>query len=299
MRSRHPLILGLMRMNEVRVDELEDLLFLALELGIDAIDVADVYSRGRAEEVLGQVFALHPGLREKFFLQSKVGIVNKPDRPCYYDFSGSYLVEAVHDSLRRLGLPSLDALLLHRPDIFMDREDVLAALRTLREEGAVSSFGVSNMDREQIEYLEGEGIGFESDQLQLGLGHLDLLSSTFQVDLDKRGSNHADGLYFYLKRRRMFLQCWSPFQVGLFGGSLFRHPSMEECRTVLKELARKYRCYEAAIALSFLLSLGETVEVIVGGLNREYLKTAAQAKDVVLEKEDWYHLYVSTGNVLP
>lgn len=299
MRKRSPLILGLMRMNEVRVSELEELLFFALEHGIDFIDVADVYSQGRAEEVLGEVFRLHPGLRDRFFLQTKVGIVKEEGHVGYYDFSRSHILEATRASLSRLGVDKVDSLLLHRPDIFMEREEVLSALRQLRDEGLVAHFGVSNMDQSQIEYLEAEDLPFEADQLQLGLGQLSLVSSTFNVNLPSSFSTQADGLYYYLKRRKMYLQCWSPFQVGLFEGSLFRHPNMEGCRKVLEELAPKYHVSPSGLAIAFLLNLGENVEVIVGGLKKEYLLSAIEGRDVSLTKEDWYRLYLSTGNRLP
>lgn len=299
MRKRSPLILGLMRMNDVTVEELEELLFFAKDNGIDYLDVADVYSRGSAEDVLGQVFKLHPELRDAFFLQTKVGIVNKEGHTGYYDFSKEHIVTGFKESLQRLGLDHVDSLLLHRPDIFMDHEEVLSALRQLREEGLVQHFGVSNMDREQIEYLVGEDIDFEVDQLQLGLGQLSLVSSTFNVNLPSTFSTQSDGLFFYLKKRKMYLQCWSPFQFGLFEGSIFRHPAMANCRIVLNQLSSKYRVSAPAIALAFLLNLGENVEVIVGGLKKDYLVTAIQARNLRLEKEDWYRLYLSTGNRLP
>ena len=55
------------------------------------------------------------------------------------------------------------------------------------------------------------------------------------------------GLFFFLKRRGIALQCWSPYQVGFFEGSLFLHPEMEKAQECLADLSKKYGVSPEAI----------------------------------------------------
>lgn len=77
-----------------------------------SFDIADVYGRGACESLLGEVFAANPGLRDRVFLQSKVGIRKEDDGFTWYDFSKEHIIEAVDASLSRLGVDHVDSMLL-------------------------------------------------------------------------------------------------------------------------------------------------------------------------------------------
>ena len=89
------LIMGLMRIGEMSVKEVTELIQTGLEEGINFLDLADIYAGGKSEELVGTAFAENPGLREKVFLQSKCGIRIDPDFT-YFDFSKEYILEAVY-----------------------------------------------------------------------------------------------------------------------------------------------------------------------------------------------------------
>ncbi len=104
--------------------EQRDLSFTAIDAALEAnirfFDHADIYTRGKAEAVFGEYLAAHSGLREKLILQSKCAIrFADASSVGRYDFSKSYIVESVHQSLKRLQTDYLDILLLHRPDQLM------------------------------------------------------------------------------------------------------------------------------------------------------------------------------------
>ena len=100
----------------------------ALEQQINIFDHADIYTRGKAEQLFGEYLRLNSGLREKLILQSKCGIRFSDDvDPGRYDFSADYIVKSVESSLKRLQTDYLDILLLHRPDPLMEPEEVAAA----------------------------------------------------------------------------------------------------------------------------------------------------------------------------
>ena len=91
----------------------------AEEIGANFFDHANIYGRGRAEEIFGRVLKERPSLRDKIVIQSKCGIrwaddpVGTPQR---FDFSRDHILESVDASLARLGTDHLEILLLHRPD---------------------------------------------------------------------------------------------------------------------------------------------------------------------------------------
>ena len=105
-------------MGEKQVSELVD---TALELGANFFDHADIYGGGKSEEVFGKVIS--GSMRENIYIQTKCGI-----RKGQYDFSYEHIVASVDGSLKRLGTEYIDVLLLHRPDILMEPEEVARAL---------------------------------------------------------------------------------------------------------------------------------------------------------------------------
>ena len=129
----------------------------ALDEGINFFDHADIYCRGRSEELFSLLWNDAPGLRESIILQSKCGIRHAgdpfPGAAGRYDFSYDHIVEAVNGSLRRLKTDYLDLLLLHRPDALVEPQDVARAFDALKRSGKVRFFGVSNHTAGQIELL--------------------------------------------------------------------------------------------------------------------------------------------------
>ena len=200
-----------------------------------------------------------------------------------------------------MNLKYIDSLLLHRPDIFFDAEQVARAFATLSQQGKVLSFGVSNFPHEALKYLKDHtNIPITTNQLQLGLGHLDLVREVLNLNMNnEEGTEHTGELFFYMKRYNIALQCWSPYQVGFFGGSIFTDPSMKELNEYLDVLAKKYNVSKCAIATSFLLTLGNGIQVITGSTNIRHVQESIDGIKIKLSKAEWYTLYRKSGNLLP
>ena len=66
-----------------------------------------------------------------------------------------------------------------------------------------------------------------------------------------------------------------------------------------EELGKKYNVAPASIATSFLLMLGDNIQVITGSTNKKQIKESIDGCSVKLTKEEWYILYRSTHNLLP
>ena len=63
-RELSEIVLGMMRISDKSVKEVEELVETALSIGINAFDLADIYGGGRCEELLGQVLKHRPDLRD-------------------------------------------------------------------------------------------------------------------------------------------------------------------------------------------------------------------------------------------
>ena len=126
------------------------------EIGVNFFDHANIYGRGRSEEVFGRVLKERPSLRDRIVIQSKCGIRwadDPPGTPQRFDFSRDHILESVDAILARLRTDRLDIFLLHRPDGLWQGEEIAEAFRKLRLSGKVRYFGVSNQNRFQMEYL--------------------------------------------------------------------------------------------------------------------------------------------------
>lgn len=114
----------------------------ALDNGINFFDTAIAYGEGRSEKVLGDALASYKG-KTKPVVCTKYGIVEGSGSDAD-DFSRDNLVRSVENSLKRLGLDKLGAILLHNPpdDFNFGNVDV-APFEKLKEQGLIESYGVS------------------------------------------------------------------------------------------------------------------------------------------------------------
>lgn len=120
--------------------EAERIVASAREHGINFIDTADVYSRGRSEEIVGKLLAAD---RHDWVLASKLGNAMS-ERPNQSHYSRSWIVRAVESSLKRLGTDYLDILYLHRDYHGENLEEAVRSLGDLIRQGKVRAFGLSN-----------------------------------------------------------------------------------------------------------------------------------------------------------
>ncbi|MCO4771457.1 MAG: aldo/keto reductase family protein [Deltaproteobacteria bacterium] len=119
----------------------------ALDLGVIFVDTADVYARGAAEEVLGEVLA--GGRREDIVLASKA-FWPMSDNPNDRGLSRKHLMESCHASLRRLRTDYLDLYQCHRFDPETPVMETVRAMGDLIAQGKVLYWGVSCWEGEQI-----------------------------------------------------------------------------------------------------------------------------------------------------
>jgi aryl-alcohol dehydrogenase-like predicted oxidoreductase len=119
--------------------EVNKIIEVAMELGINFIDTANTYVRGRSEETLGQALKGH---RDRFILTTK-GALPIGDGPNDRGASRYHLLQACEDSLRRLCTDHIDLYYAHRWDHTTPIEETLRALDDLVRLGKVCYVGAS------------------------------------------------------------------------------------------------------------------------------------------------------------
>jgi 1-deoxyxylulose-5-phosphate synthase len=118
----------------------------AVDLGVNALDTADVYNEGRSEEIIGKAIE---GDRNRFIVATKVGIVTDGG-PRTVNLSAKYIERGAAESLKRLRTDHIDLFYLHRFDPVTPLEESLRALDQLSRSGKVRYAGVSNFTAEQL-----------------------------------------------------------------------------------------------------------------------------------------------------
>ena len=288
--------LGCMRMDDLTAKQVDSVIKASLDNGINFFDHADIYGDGECEKKFGAAMKRDKSLRDMIFIQSKCTI-----RDGLYDFSRDYILQSVDGILSRLGTDRLDSLLLHRPDALMELDDVREAFEKLYSEGKVHSFGVSNMNRFQMELLQ-SGVSFPivADQVQLSLAHTPLIDEGINVNTMFKGAvTRSSGTLEYCRLKGIIVQTWSPLQKGFFDGCFIGDPEYAELNQVLDRLADKYNVKADSVALAWLLRYPARIQVIIGTMNPKHIQSAAKAADFTLTREEWYELYRAAGNELP
>lgn len=293
------IVLGMMRIKDKSVKEVEELVETALSVGINAFDLADIYGRGRCEELLGLVLKNRPDLREKMWIQSKCGI--RIEEFTYFDFSKDYIIKSVDGILQRLKIDHLDSLLLHRPDALMESDQVAEAFDLLYKQGKVRDFGVSNQNPMMMELLKKDvKQPLAVNQLQLSAAFTPGFESGFHVNMEDSQAAMRDGSIFeYCQLHDVVIQAWSVLQFGYFKGNFVGNEKFQALNQVLDRLAIKYGVTPSTIAISWILRYPAKMQAVVGTTNPNHLREVSQAANFSLTRKEWYEIYLAAGNNLP
>ncbi|HGQ2379680.1 TPA: aldo/keto reductase family oxidoreductase [Streptococcus pneumoniae] len=293
------IVLGMMRIKDKSVKEVEELVETALSVGINAFDLADIYGRGRCEELLGLVLKNRPDLREKMWIQSKCGI--RIEEFTYFDFSKDYIIKSVDGILQRLKINHLDSLLLHRPDALMESDQVAETFDLLYKQGKVRDFGVSNQNPMMMELLKKDvKQPLAVNQLQLSAAFTPGFESAFHVNMEDSQAAMRDGSIFeYCQLHDVVIQAWSVLQFGYFKGNFVGNEKFQALNQVLDRLAIKYGVTSSTIAISWILRYPAKMQAVVGTTNPKHLREVSRAANFSLTRKEWYEIYLAAGNNLP
>lgn len=293
------IVQGCMRMPALTVPEAAKVIRNAYDLGVTFFDHATCYANGEAEQRFGDAFPQTGIKREDVILQSKVGLCFERNE---FDWTKQNILSSVDDSLRRLGTDYLDAVLLHRPDVIFEPEEVAEAFQILEDNGKVRHFGVSNLVPMQIELLKKfvkQPLVF--NQLQLSLDQSQLIDQALYMNnkTTDYSVNRDGGTLDYCRLNDITIQAWSPLQYGFFKGTFVDHPDFPELNKALGAIGEREGASKTAVAIAWILRHPAKMQAIVGTMNPEHLRDICDASRVNLSHHDWYELYLAAGKYLP
>ena len=219
--------------------EEEEALRIGISLGLTLIDTAEMYGNGRAERMIGRVIA---GQRDKVFLVSKV-------LPSHATAEG--IRQACTASLARLGTDHLDLYLLHWRGGVSDLGVVVRTFDTLRAEGHIRRWGVSNFEVADMEdlYRVRGGDACATNQVRYNLA-------------DRRIERD---LLPWCDKHRLPIMAYSPLARG---GALLRDAA-------LVRVAGRHQSSPAAIALAWTIRSGRVIAIPESGSPAHVRQNAA------------------------
>ena len=259
-----------------------------VELGITTVDNAAIY--GNSEVLFGEALKLDPGMRDQIEIVSKFGINGIPSkigekRVSHYDSSKQAILTSAENSLRRLGVEQLDALLVHRPDFLMDADQVAEAFSELKQSGKVKHFGVSNFTASQFDLLQ---------------SRLDLPLMTNQIEINPINLGVLeDGTTDQLQQYRVRPMAWS----CLAGGDIFSEQTDQarRLRGTLIELAEEMGASSIEqVIFAWVLKHPSHPVALIGSGKIARVKEAINALSLQMSTEQWYRIWVaSKGYAVP
>jgi predicted oxidoreductase len=283
---------GLWRLSEWEQSKEEtlSLIHYNLENGITTFDHADIYGSYSCEEIFGDALSLEPSLREKMEIVTKCGIVlpskNRPQHKTHhYNTTKKHILSSVEQSLKNLRTDYIDVLLIHRPDPFMNGEEVAEAFIKLKEQGKVRNFGVSNFKQHQWNMLQSYlPFPLVTNQIEL---------SAYQLE------NFEDGTLNLCQEKRVAPMAWSP----LAGGNIFT--SQEEKSVRLRETLQRIQGEVGAegidsILYAWLLNHPAKIMPIVGSGKKDRIQRAIDSLNLELNHDQWFEILQSSmGHDVP
>jgi len=281
-----PIAWGMWRFGHASPNEGQALIEAAMAAGVSLYDTADIYGFngssgfGDAEFLLGEVFKASPGLRAKMVLATKGGITP----PVPYDSSRDYLMTALDNSLRRMGVERVELYQIHRPDILAHHQEVARTLEDMVSSGKVAAIGVSNYTVAQTRAIESLlTIPLASHQPEFSPLHLEPIEN---------------GLFDLTMEKDIAVLAWSPL-----GGGRLGDPQDERGKRVaaaLDKVAEDFGVSRAAATYAWVMAHPARAIPIVGTQNVSRIAEIADVYKVQWTRARWYDVLVAArGERLP
>ena len=263
------------------------MLHAAYDRGVNFLDNADAYGRGRGEEVMGAAMVGLP--RTALVISSKVYWPTMPG-PNGQGLSRKHIFESCNASLRRLGTDYLDLYFCHRFDPDTPLDETVRAMDDLVRQGKVLYWGTSEWTPAQIEqaYAVAGQAGYHPPAVEQPHYNM-LVRRVVEEDLAPLAGRLGFGLV-----------TWSPLRSGLLSGKYNKDRprgarlSRKENAWLgdvlskenlalsrrLSQVADDIGCTQAQLAIGWLLRTRGVTSVITGATSLEQLEENLGAVEV-------------------
>ena len=258
--------------------EAERLVDICLDAGVNLFDVADVYSNGLAEEVLGKAIA---GKRNRLLISTKATF-RLGDGPNDLGSSRYHLIESVHSSLKRLDIDHIDIYHMHGFDATTPIDETIETLDTLVRAGKIRYIACSNFSGWHLMKSLAISERYGWARYVAHQAYYSLVGREFEWELMPLGID-----------QKVATLVWSPLGWGRLTGKIRRgHPLPETSRLhetadygpqvdheylykvvdAIDEIARETGKTVPQIALNWLLQRPTVASIIMGARNEEQLR---------------------------
>ena len=261
-----------------------ELIEYCLNLGITTFDHADIYGGYTTESEFGKALKEGRFVREHIQLISKCGIQyvteSRNNSVKHYNYDKDYIIWSVDKSLKNLRTDYLDLLLLHRPSPLMRPDTISEAISSLKNQGKIKAFGVSNFTNSQMTLI-GSKTGIEVNQIEFSITQYQAMNN---------------GILDYMTVHDILPMAWSPM------GDVFKKDT-EQTRRIHRQLGKllgKYQSTEDQLLLAWIMKHPSRIHPVIGTTNKKRLDQAIQATSMDLELEDWFKILIaSQGHKVP
>lgn len=258
-----------------------ELMNCCLENNITSFDHADIYGDYTTESAFGNAFNESKIDRNKIQLISKCGIQLESEKRKnsikHYDYSTSYIINSVEQSLRNLRTEYLDLLLLHRPSPLMKVDEITEAVEKLKNDGKILDFGVSNFTPLQIDLIE--------TKTKINFNQIEFSITNYEAMLN--------GSLDHMQINKITPMCWSPL------GTVFKKD--DEKSHQLKKIATSYSLkYDVPIDVIFLawiLKHPSGILPVCGTASHSRITALMKATTVEMELQDWFELWSASSGI--
>lgn len=253
----------------------------AHELGVTMFDTAEMYGWGDGEKLLGE--ALAP-IRDEVVIATKFGLTPEWAQNSQPD----HIREVVENSLKYLGVDTIDVLYQHAKDPNVEIEDVVKTMKEYVDAGKVKYLGLSNTDEESIRRAH-------------AIHPISVLQAQYSI-LDRR----VEALFPVLEELNIGLVAYSPLAIGFLSGTAkpreeydaddFRQSNPmwkpenfdknKEIADKLSEVAKDKGVTLSQLALAWILAQKPYIVPIPGSRNAERVEENIASAEVNLTEED-------------
>jgi aryl-alcohol dehydrogenase-like predicted oxidoreductase len=263
----------------------------ALELGINFWDTADMYGAGANESLISKVLVPN---RDKVFIATKFGFRFRDGQAgpsgttnTFFDGSPEWIKTAVENSLKRLGIETIDLYYAHRVDPNVPIEETVGAMAELVKEGKVRYLGLSEASAASLRKANAV---HPIAALQT---EYSILTRDVEGDILNTARELGTSLVPYSPLSRGLLISANPdhlaegdFRKGLPRYQKENQENNEKLVAEFAALAAGKQCTPAQLALAWVLAQGEDIIPIPGTRRIKYLEENAKAVDIALSAGD-------------
>lgn len=262
----------------------KDVVRQAINHGINLLDTAYIYGPERSEELVGEVVKEYP--REQIKIATKGSREFDENQEVHQKNQPEYLKQQVENSLKRLQTDYIDLYYIHFPDDNTPKDQAVAALQELKEQGKIKAIGVSNFTLDQLKEANKDGY-VDVVQLEYNLLH-----------------RENEAVLQYCVDHQITFIPYFPLASGILAGKYDENTKFSDHRTtrrdfipgVFEENVRRVKALEslaaahqtsiANIVLAFYLTR-PAIDVIIPGAKRaEQVVENIKAADIVLSDDE-------------